>query len=300
MNNKLTYRTFTGNTIPGSALFHALKLFRRRIAESSTRSRSLHVRAAFFVIILAIVASGNDASSQQQNIKEIAVAWSEPSVESEGIFFSKYVDGVWQVPRLLSTNNSLNFDPSAVIDNTGKVMVVWSQRVKNKVKLVYRRYSDGKWATEIPIPTNLNNNKASTLILDDENNPVIAWTAIEQKYPEIFWSKYTGTWSNPQKVHSTNSVPDIRPRLSRLGDGKIVLTWNTATHDGYRTEARTLQNDRWEKDPYFEARNRINLYSELKDTMKNVSLPPSIKEFRKANIFIQNTTMMWSINGLDF
>jgi hypothetical protein len=84
----------------------------------------------------------------------------------------------------------------------------------------------------------------SATILDDDSWLVV-WAGYDGSDDDIFWSRRVdGTWSEPQRLHTDNQVPDILPTVTTIGDS-AAAAWNFFDGNDYRIRTATWTGTGW-------------------------------------------------------
>ena len=204
----------------------------------------------------------------------------------EQIYYSSYEKEKWLAPVQLSDSADLVFQPAVGSGSDGKTWVVWSRQDKNGSFLQFTVYNSSCWTKPLQIDTGMNNNKAVTIIVDRHNIPWIAWTAIENIYPDIFWSRWNGQgWDLPVKAHSENEVPNLQPTLALDELGNITLSWLTYNNRKYVTVSQVWAGRQWQMAPN---ESEKNIQEKIIQGCKAIVLVPDfVEDHRKATLFIR-------------
>lgn len=77
----------------------------------------------------------------------------------------------------------------------------------------------------------------------------LAVWALADDLDDLWWSRRTrGTWSEPKRVHATNEVPDVSPRLAPTRDGAL-LVWSWYDGNDYRLRLARFARNAWTELP---------------------------------------------------
>lgn len=244
----------------------------------------LNLLSLFILLIFGSNAQTSELSGQE---KEVKLVWSASNYgRGEQIYFSSYKKNRWDNPVQLSDSSDMVFQPACSFGFDGTGWVVWARQDNQGIFLQFSVYSDSLWMDAVTIDTGMNNNKAVTIIVDRDNVPWIAWTAIDDKYPDVFWSKWNGKrWEVPVRAHDHNSVPDVQPALSLDETGKVVLSWQTFAGGKYMTMSQCWNGKQWQavsNKPNNEIRQKL-----LQGWKGEFSFPDFVEDPRKAMLFIQ-------------
>jgi hypothetical protein len=181
------------------------------------------------------------------------IVWSQyTDGVNDGIFMSKYGNGVWTRPT--STTDHINpagrsdKNPQVAMDNHGNAIIVWQQYDGAFTQIYKSEYRGGGWTH----PTNLatdhispdgQNAYSPQVAMDDLGNAVIVWT---QNYATtvgcgsmgtpgpcsaVFMSEYrSSVWSSPTSTtqHISPSATDATagsPTVAMDGSGNAIITW---------------------------------------------------------------------------
>jgi acyl-CoA thioesterase-1 len=83
------------------------------------------------------------------------------------------------------------------------------------------------------LETGMASDIAPTAVLID-GIPLLVWssTAHPDSDSDLYYARWAGSgWSNPQRVHANNDVPDMAPNLYQTNDGGARLYWYRNTGD---------------------------------------------------------------------
>lgn len=74
---------------------------------------------------------------------------------------------------------------------------------------------------------------------------LVLWAGYDGRDDEIFWSRRVdGAWSQPQRLHADNRVPDVMPTVTAHGDGAIAA-WSFFDGSDYRIRTARWTGDGW-------------------------------------------------------
>jgi hypothetical protein len=240
---------------------------------------------SFFVLSSSVSSAQTpEPIGQEQDVK---LVWSASNYgHGEQIYYSSYKKNSWDNPVQLSDSTDMVFQPACSFGFDGKVWVVWSRQDKKGSFLQFSVSSDSRWMEPVTIDTGMSNNKAATIIVDRDNVAWIAWTAIDDQYPDVFWSKWKGKrWEIPVRAHDLNSVPDVQPALSLNEAGNVILSWQTFAGGKYVTLSQGWNGKQWQAvshQPGEEIRQKL-----LQGEKGRVPVPTFVEDPRKATLFIK-------------
>ncbi len=221
--------------------------------------------------------------------QDIKLVWSAKNYgQGEQIYYSSFKKDKWTTPVQLSHSADLVFQPASSSGTDGKVWVVWSRQDKSGSFIQFTVYSASGWLQPRQIDTGMDNNKAVAIIVDHDNTPWIAWTAIDDIYPEIFWSRWNGQgWDLPVRAHDKNKVPDIQPVLALDESGNINLSWQTYLDGKYVIVSQVWKGQQWQT---VSSEFGDNIRKKLIQGDKGSFLVPDfVEDPRKASLFIKRT-----------
>ena len=225
---------------------------------------------------------------------EVKLVWSADYGHGEQVFFSSFEKNTWTSPVQLSDSTELVFHSAISSGDDGRIWAVWSRQDKKKSFLEFTIFSSSKWVKPRKINTGLDNNKSVTVIVDKNNIPWIAWAGVEDKYPDVFWSRWNGQrWDLPVKVHADNDVPDINPALVLDDSGYINLSWQTFADGKYVTVSKTWDGQQWQVSSLDSEKVEINTIFAEHKIMPNI--PEFINDRRRATFFIKGNDGAGSI-----
>lgn len=231
-------------------------------------------------------------SKQEQDIQ---LVWAAKNYgQGEQIYFSSLKMNNWSTPVKLSHSNDLVFQPASSSGTDGKVWVVWSVQGRSGSFLQFTVYSNSTWLQPNQINTGMNSNKAVAIIVDRNNVPWIAWTAVNDMYPDIFWSRWNGRgWELPVRAHHINKVPDIQPELALDESGNVNLSWQTYLDGRYVTVSQVWNGQQWQTvsgEPEKIIRKKL-----IQGDKGIFPVPDFVEDPRKASLFIKKNDGAGSI-----
>jgi hypothetical protein len=74
---------------------------------------------------------------------------------------------------------------------------------------------------------------------------LLVWAAYQESDDDIFWSRYHGgRWSEPQRLHADNDVPDIVPAVVAVAGGALA-SWSWFDGGDYRLKIARFDGTEW-------------------------------------------------------
>ncbi len=219
-----------------------------------------------------------------------SLAWSDSDGQQEQIYFSSYVDGVWQKPVQLTEGNSLDYLPSTGKGGDGRTWVVWSSKQENTIALMYSVKSGNNWAQPRTIDTGMRSNTAVSLIVDQEDVPWIVWAGFDGNDDEIFWARWEdGQWGAPEHVAAANDVPDLLPVLSMDGQGVLSVRWQSFNGERYVSTSRSFIDGKWQES-HTKKISRVLRTKGERDFIAYPQIPDFVPDHAKAKIHVRQST----------
>jgi len=136
------------------------------------------------------------------------VAWMELGSPYQQIYYSKF-SGSWSIPEDISSTPYNSNYPNIIPDLLGNLHVTWDENRSDKWDIFYSKYN-GSWS----VPENISNSEYGSgfnkMAMDSSNQLYVVWQAkmeseIESSPCDIFYSKYTGSWSVPENISNDNA-----------------------------------------------------------------------------------------------
>ncbi|NNC98936.1 MAG: hypothetical protein HKN85_02015 [Gammaproteobacteria bacterium] len=177
---------------------------------------------ALFSLLLAFYSSAVFAGQAE-------LYWIEPGAEHR-IMSSEWNGDLWSAPRMVySSENSLT-SLAMVTDLDGAKLMVWSERFKARVVLMkmQRAPNATRWANAALFSDLGNENMGTSMVVDRLNRIWLFWSADLGELADVYLVRRSKQgWSEPERVHGSNQVPDIRPQVELDQDGNVLVNWQS-------------------------------------------------------------------------
>ncbi|MCI5142854.1 MAG: hypothetical protein D3909_14230 [Candidatus Electrothrix sp. ATG1] len=181
----------------------------------------------FFILFPALPCLGKEkkAAASHQDL-----VWSQSDGLRHEIFFSKQQNGEWSDPVKITDNNADNLHPVLDIATDGTKWIFWSAIRPNGISIEYASFQKEKeeWSEPQKLPMEQNSSIAPSVLADKKNRIWLVWAGNDGGNDDIYFTCYQNkkkAWSDPQVIHASNEVPDIKPEIAYTEEGKIEVSW---------------------------------------------------------------------------
>ncbi len=190
------------------------------------------------MILLSSEVSADDDGVSAESL------WIELKGESKSVVFAQLVGGEWQDESpIYETTNAMTSLAMGTAPS-GEKLVVWTEKKRLKTELMYMTASelDGLlvWSDALPLHNKGHENFSASVVYDPEGIAWLFWASTTENYSDIVLRKFDGSWGDVERVHSNNTVPDIKPSASITELGEVLVEW--VSYDfkvgGYADRAR--------------------------------------------------------------
>lgn len=152
------------------------------------------------------------------------------------LLYQKYVDRQWaSTPEIIYESPHSLTTPSMATKRNGEKLLVWAEQVAGKAQLKLMRgqvsalnnysivWQDATLFTDLG-----RYNIAPSVLIDAQDRAWVFWAADVDDYSDIYYCKETEQgWTEPQRVHAKNNVPDITPYARLSLQSKVTVEWLT-------------------------------------------------------------------------
>lgn len=179
------------------------------------------------------------------------VVWPYFDGKDYQILFSAYTNQEWKQPSDLvyKSSNPLTTPIIGTLPS-GEKLLIWSELVRGKVKLMMAQslpkpstQTIRSWSEPDVFSDLGNENLAPSLITDLQGHVWVFWSSSTTLPSDIYMRRFDGdSWSEAERVHGANQVPDNAAHASLNNDGNVYLEWTTFDFEinDYRLDSKTF------------------------------------------------------------
>ncbi len=229
-NKKITYDTTSENNYRLIGKENGLKLFARD--PLNTKVPYSLVAEVPFNDMSTKEANGNRPSVVEDIGGNLHSVWMDDGNKIGQIFYSKFSDGEWSEPELISDERYGALSPNIIVDNEEKVYVSYEyqDRGSSSIALIYK--NELGWSNPYLMGEEDGAARKPNMTFDSQYNVVIVWQDSRFANPEIYLNKFTKeTLSIGDDVRMTNNSYIVTaPSVSSYFDD-IFITWTKKETD---------------------------------------------------------------------
>ncbi len=169
--------------------------------------------------------------------------WIESDRKVKNIRFAGYSNEEWVVREepLYTSENPLT-SLALGTDKKGRKLLVWTEKKRAKTVLMSmvsvanssKTESDRKleWSAPTLFSDYGRENYSASIVSDQNGVSWVFWSTTRDNYSDIVVQRFVdGSWTDPQRVHTANEVPDNTPRAMIDEKGSIIVEWNSFNLD---------------------------------------------------------------------
>lgn len=185
------------------------------------------VRVCGRIFLLACLLMASAASLAQVKAQ---LAWSEAGSELNSIYLRDWDGEEWSAAELVyQTDNGLATPVLASMAD-GSLVLMWSEQQRRKSVLMWAKKApkSDTWSAASVFSRLGLENVAPTMVRDPNGRLWVFWSAQQADYSDVFVTfEHAGNWSQAERVHAPNKVPDIRPQARISEAGEVLVNWST-------------------------------------------------------------------------
>ncbi len=136
--------------------------------------------------------------------------------------------------------------PTFLVDQGKVTGLVWLEGERQEtLSIRASRWNGTAWSpVEVISPSRGKEQTGLTATVLTDGSWLVVWAAVDTD-DDLWWSRRTRQgWSEPQRLHSDNDVPDITPALISVPGGALAA-WSQYDGNDYRIRLAKLQRSRW-------------------------------------------------------
>ena len=140
--------------------------------------------------------------------------------------------------------------PALAASPDGSLWLAWLSFAGDRDDVVIRHFVNGKWSNLQWVPNTSGDSWLPQVAVDSRNRPVVVWS----QQLNGNWDLYARTF-DPEKQEwsaltrlTTNPLPDINPRLTSDGKGRLALVWQSFRNRNSNIFLKTYDGDKWSAD----------------------------------------------------
>ncbi len=173
-------------------------------------------------------------SDVKNSITKADLVWAQSDGLRSEIFLSSLKDKKWSAPLQLTDDNADNLHPAIDTAADGTKWIAWTAVEDGSYSI--RAMSIMGQQKEEPqvVSADLAGSIYPMIIIDNNNIPLIVWSGNDGSNDDIFYSRFLQSkWQKPQRLHPTNTVPDIQPVVLLNSDGEVFAQWKRYINGSY-------------------------------------------------------------------
>lgn len=141
------------------------------------------------------------------------------------IFYVNNVNGSWNTPDRLTTNNVTDIHSTIAIDHHGNIHIAYRGSDSNDLEIIYVNKTMSGWSIPKNISENDNDDGIVSIAVDDNGYVHIAWQGYDGKDNEIYYSNnMCGFWSSPVNLTQNEQNEDY-PSIIVDSRNVVHIVW---------------------------------------------------------------------------
>jgi len=239
------------------------------------------------IVLLSLCASAF-ANSDEFTVAQ--AVWVDGSDEFNQIRTSQFNGESWLDSEVLYSSKNPLTSVALSTSSNGTKLLIWTEQKRLKTVLMSMVSTKDRWSEATIFSDKSNENFSATIVRDMSNAIWVFWSAASPGLSDILMKRFVNNgWSEVERVHDHNEVPDNRPRasLNELGETKIEWQSYDLAQGQYVLESRLFPN---------ENSNSILPFAKLIDkTLPDEVSPPSeVKANTQVLLHFPNNQMIQS------
>ena len=137
--------------------------------------------------------------------------------------------------------------PSIAKSPDGSLWVAWLSWVGDHDDIAIRHYVDGQWSNIHWVPNTSGDSWLPQIAVDAANCPVVVWSQQVKGNWDIYARRFDPAgqdWGKLEQL-TTNPLPDINPRLTANGQGKMALVWQSFRGRNCNIFYKSFDGEKW-------------------------------------------------------
>ena len=197
------------------------------------------------LLVLLYVYSSLTLGAEDREPPRAAIIWHELKEQRYHVMISEYEDEVWLPPQIVAQSESPVTTPSLAVNDDQSLMAIWSQQAFGAVRLMFadKKKNEDEWSVPQILLSDGAWNMNPNLVKDGAGQLWLFWSSSIDGDTDIYLmnKSVNSTWSEKQRVHLDNDVPDNKPQ-ARLGQtGDVQLEWFHLDEKTHRYEIKEAQ-----------------------------------------------------------
>jgi hypothetical protein len=179
----------------------------------------------------AFAATGEEPALALGPEGTIHLAWSNEFGGNFEIYYSRWEDGQWSLPRNASSTSGVSVSPDIAVAPDGARHVVWSDNSPGYPVIYHGWSDDGVLWSNFPIPSA--RGTAPAIAVGSEGQVHVAWQDVDDAtgFYEVYYSRWEDNqWSLPENI-SDSPEQDSTLLAMAVSDGTVHLAWEEAGTD---------------------------------------------------------------------
>jgi len=140
--------------------------------------------------------------------------------------------------------------PAIAASPDGSLWIAWLSFVGDRDDVVIRHYAEGKWSNLQWLPNTSGDSWLPQIGVDANNRPWVVWSQQLNNNWDLY-ARYYDTvkqeWGPVERL-TRESLPDINPRLTSDGKGKMALVWQGFRGKNSNIFLKTFDGQKWSAD----------------------------------------------------
>src|SRR5215467_2670883 len=140
--------------------------------------------------------------------------------------------------------------PSIAASPDGSLWVAWLSYVGDRDDVVIRHYAEGHWSNLQWVPNTSGDSWLPQIGVDANNRPWVVWSQQVNNNWDIYARCYDPLkqeWGPLERL-TRDSMPEINPRLTSDGKGKMALVWQGFRGKHSNIFLKTFDGQKWSAD----------------------------------------------------
>ena len=137
--------------------------------------------------------------------------------------------------------------PSIAVAPDGSLWVAWLSYVGDRDDVAIRHYAEGKWSNIHWVPNTSGDSWLPQIAVDTANRPVVVWSEQVKDNWDIYARRFDPAkqeWDKLERL-TTNTLPDINPRVASNGKGKAALVWQSFRGKNSNIFFKSFDGEKW-------------------------------------------------------
>ncbi len=173
----------------------------------------------------------------------INVVWEDYRTGDFEIFYRKFTSSGWGNPINLSGDGSNSRVPVITVTASGAIFLLWQDDRTGNYEIYCKLNTGGNWGNAEKISSTVYYAGFPT-VAHFGDIVYAVWEQMENNGYELYYSVYTGVWSNPRRITTSEGMSQ-NPSVAVDASGTVHLVWTEDTGGNFLIYYSFYQNSNW-------------------------------------------------------